>query len=172
MFTHSFGPYPVLNCYGFVRVDKKRLKPLSLDWKRSANTKILFPKDNRTWTFEGHQIDPNDLKNTTGRVFLTHSAVTETINESYVESNINILENYVQFDQPWDHHGVIVYKNDKVTELMDCLLSQESQHSDGITIRSILQNIVNSNVPVFIVGGAVRVCFLKYCLFRPSSIYL
>ncbi len=150
----------MLNNYGFLRVDKKQLKPMSREWKRSAGMHILFPKDHRTWFFDGLQIDANDPREATGKVFVSHKLTGDIVNVSLVQAAVDSMgqDSCIQYEQPWDNDDVVVYKSDSLSTLMDAVLSQEIAGMQEQTIGSIIETMIKSGIPVFITGGAVRVC--------------
>lgn len=106
----------------------------------------------------GYELDMNDFRNITEKIIITNERRIRTISADYLQKYVDERDIGVQFDQPWYNNEVVIYKHNDITDGLEILLSYEIEGlTEGVTFRKVINTILDNGIPVFIVGGAVRV---------------
>jgi hypothetical protein len=154
--------------YNFIKVDKRTLKPMALDWTRSSRFNFTRNNDDRVWSFVGWEVEQQDARTKSGNVIVSYEGQFEVLPASMLKNQL--VEN-IQFEQPWYRDEVSVFKHYQVEQVFDAILNRKiSGLPDHTTFRHVLNTILEHGVPVFIVGGAVRDVIYYSCNHRYTDI--
>jgi hypothetical protein len=147
-----------LTSKGFSLCDKENLLPHSKDWRHSAESETA----DSSFKFIGWQIKDKVsitekvvLFKSTGKGFVGGFMKSESINDVKINQN--------SIKQPWFRDTVYVWKHDTIAKVFKKILSGNIPGLK-VSYMKFMKSIYDENIPIFIVGGAVRDVIYEVCV--------